>query len=137
MGLKFSKHVFAYVAGIVDGEGSVCLTKKAKNENRRPVLTVPSTTFEILNWLWITFGGSISAKRKNKPHHSSSWVWALEGDSALELLKEIVPYMRVPVKIDRVKLLLLEYKKVTPRNGKYTQEQRCAKQEFERKFFEL
>jgi len=41
----------AYLAGIIDGEGSITLTKMHKGEHRRPCLTIPSTDLELLNYL--------------------------------------------------------------------------------------
>ena len=37
-----------YIAGIIDGEGSICLTKHHPNEFRSPEISVTSTTYEIL-----------------------------------------------------------------------------------------
>ena len=37
-----------YIAGIIDGEGSICLTRNNANEHRSPNITVASTIYEIL-----------------------------------------------------------------------------------------
>ncbi|MFJ7728371.1 hypothetical protein ACIQXV_19755 [Neobacillus sp. NPDC097160] len=38
----------AYVAGIIDGEGSITLTRMHENEHRRPCITIASTDKELL-----------------------------------------------------------------------------------------
>ena len=56
-------------------------------------------------------------------------------DDSLRFLDLVFPYMREPEKIRRARLLLYEYKSVTPRNGKYTPTILERKKEFETRFF--
>ena len=51
------------------------------------------------------------------------------------MLERIVPYLRVPEKVNRANLVLTRYKDVTPRNGKYSDVQHETKLEFEYSFF--
>jgi hypothetical protein len=51
------------------------------------------------------------------------------------ILTLILPYMKEPSKIYRGNLILSDYKLVTPRNGKYSEQQQIAKKFFEYKFF--
>jgi hypothetical protein len=85
--------------------------------------------------MWSRFGGCISTKRTYSHAHSASGVWALGGDAALKFLDLIFPYMREPEKIRRARMLIEEYKSVTPRNGRYTPMSLKRKREFERRFF--
>lgn len=126
-----------YIAGIIDGQGSICLTQQHKNEHRTPVITVASTTYEILEYLKENIGGSISKKKTYQEHHKQSWQWSIKTNLVIELLKEIKDYLLVPEKKYRADLIVNEYKKVTPRNGRYSEEKLKAKLEFERKFFDF
>jgi hypothetical protein len=99
-------------------------------------VTVPSCTPELVSFLQATFGGSVSNKKPDKKNHTPSQAWRVTGDKALELLSKILPYLKEPEKIRRGKLLVDEYKKLTPRNGKYTDERRAKKLGFEHRFFE-
>ena len=126
-----------YTAGIIDGEGSILLTRNKPTENRHPAVTVPSTTFEIINALWCTFGGRIASKHPSKAQHSPSWVWALDGDAALDLLDKVRLYLVVPQKIARANFLVNRYKTVTIRNGRYTKKELLRKKKFEEDFFKL
>ncbi|MDQ1144432.1 hypothetical protein QE429_001259 [Bacillus sp. SORGH_AS 510] len=41
----------AYIAGIIDGEGSITLTRMHKKEHRRPCITIASTDKELLSYV--------------------------------------------------------------------------------------
>lgn len=53
--------IYAYTAGIIDGEGTITLTKiHSSNEFRYPVVSVSSTTYSFLEYLKLHFGGTIT-----------------------------------------------------------------------------
>ena len=70
-----------------------------------------------------------------KENHKQSWHWTLVGNKVLNLLPKILPYMLEPSKVYRANLLVSEYNKLTPRNGKYTDEMKSSKRDFEYRFF--
>lgn len=41
----------AYIAGIIDGEGSIMLTKFHKNQYPSPCVSISSTDMELLEWI--------------------------------------------------------------------------------------
>lgn len=126
-----------YIAGIIDGEGSICLSKdSASNQFRYPNIQVSSTTYEMLEYLKNKIGGSISKKKESKEKYKEAWKWQIKTNLTIELLNEIKEYLLVPEKKYRANLICDEYKKVTPRNGKYTEEKLQAKLDFEKRFFE-
>lgn len=125
----------AYIAGIIDGEGSILLTRLHGSEHRAPQLTVSSTTPEILDFLKLHCGGSICSHRTYQEHHKPHWSWRVSHNAALAVLSQIVDYLLVPEKSFRARHILNGYKKVTPRNGKYTAEMLAAKYSFEEGFF--
>ena len=61
---------------------------------------------------------------------------AVSSRQALSLLRQVSCYLRT-YKAGRAQLLLAEYLRVTPRNGRYTAEQRAAKAAVEERFFSL
>ena len=127
---------YSYVAGLFDGEGSVTLTKKRKtDEFRTVVVSMSSTSIELLAFLRNEFGGCIVRNKKYKPHHKDSWSWSLERRRALCFLNKIIPYMIEKSKLKRSKLAVSKYEKVTPRNGRYSDKLRDAKMKFEKDFF--
>lgn len=126
-----------YIAGIIDGQGSICLTKNNANEFRSPNIQVSSTTYEILQYLKNTIGGNISIKTKYNEKYKDSWKWQIKTNLTLELLNEIKDYLLVPEKKAKAELLINEYKSVTPRNGKYSKEKLKQKLNFEERFMKI
>lgn len=54
----------AYIAGIIDGEGSIMLQKFYSNEPPAPCVSIASTTLELLKWVQKTVGkGTIKLKK--------------------------------------------------------------------------
>lgn len=127
--------VVGYAAGILDGEGSVCLVRLKPNEQKAPTVYVSSTTPEILEVLkkhfggWITKGGD-----PKKDNHRRIYQWVLQHGRALKFLELVEPYLFEPEKKRKAQLLLTQYKEVTPRNGKYTPEMKIKKEAFEHEF---
>jgi hypothetical protein len=125
----------AYIAGIVDGEGTVSLVRHHSGERRRPVVSVANTEYELLAYLKQTIGaGRITRKCVAKDHHTPSFAFAIYSRQALELLRQISSYLRTH-KRARAELLLAQYLLVTPRNGRYTGELIAARAAFETQFF--
>jgi len=110
----------AYLAGIVDGEGTVTLTRRHKNETPAPKVSVANTNLELLRWIKVRIGGVIVSKKKYKSHHSDSYIWYACQDRAICFLNEIKKFLIV--KKEQADLITGKYKKVTHRAGKYTYE---------------
>lgn len=91
----------------------------------------------MLDYLKENLGGSISTVKKDKESYKDAWHWKIKGNKAIEILKVIEPYLLVPEKRKRAKLIIDEYKSVTPRNGKYSAEMLEKKLDFEKRFFEI
>jgi hypothetical protein len=127
----------AYTAGIVDGEGTITLTRTHRDEGRRPVVSISSTELSLLQYIRSIIGaGRITGKVTTRDHHSPSFAYVISGRQALAVLAQISGYLRT-YKLQRCRWLLDEYLAVTPRNGRYTHAQRAAKELFEARFFAL
>jgi hypothetical protein len=66
--------------------------------------------------------------------HTLSFAFRVTNRQALELLRQVQPYLR-SYKVTRAALALKHYLALTPRNGQDTEAQRRARQEFEIFFF--
>ena len=121
----------AYIAGLIDGEGTVTLTRKHKNEFRQLCVSISSTERGLLEYvLSVTGVGKITNKSTSKSHHSHSYAYAVYNRQALSLLVAVAPYLK-SYKRGRTRLILSDYLAVTPRNGKYTDEILARKKAFE------
>lgn len=113
----------AYIAGLIDGEGTITLPRKHRNENRQLAVSISNTEKSLLNFVLETIGaGKITGKRTTRPHHTLIFTYALYNRQALNLLKQIQPYLRT-YKSERSALMLRDYLNLTQRIGKYTENQ--------------
>lgn len=110
----------AYIAGIVDGEGSIGLWRHHKNETHTPNVTVANNSLELLQWIRAKVGGTIVSKKKRLEHHQNSYAWSVRQDRAIRFLNDIKEFLIV--KRPQAELIIKEYKAVTHRSGKYTSE---------------
>ena len=121
----------AYIAGIIDGEGTITLARKHRSENRQLAISISNTERYLLDYILLVVGaGKITTKRTYKSHHKSSFTYAIYNRQALCLLAQVHLYLRT-YKARRSELILENYIELTPRNGKYTDEQRMARKNFE------
>ena len=121
----------AYIAGLVDGEGTITLSRKHTNERRQLVISVSNTELAILDFVLRQVGaGKITTKRTVKAQHSPSFTYAIWNRQALNLLDQVAPFLR-SYKSHRAQLVRDNYVRLTPRNGKYTPAGLAARQRFE------
>lgn len=121
----------AYLAGLIDGEGTITLTRKHANENRQLAISISSTERGILQFVLERTGvGKITNKRRACEQHQPSFAYAVYNRHALALLAQIFPYMH-SYKRERARLILDNYIRLTPRNGRYTPSLRAEREAFE------
>lgn len=121
----------AYLAGLIDGEGTVTLCGKHAGEMRHLVVSISNTELRILEFAQVSVGaGKLTRKRTSKVHHTPSYAYSLWNRQALALLGQVEPYMQ-SCKRDRARLALRDYVRLTPRNGKYNETVRVERGAFE------
>lgn len=82
----------AYVAGLVDGEGSIW-SSYPKTGMRPLALVVSMIHRPTIEWLHGKCGGYVSPRRSNAANARQAWVWHLHGIRSGSLLKRIIPFM--------------------------------------------
>ncbi|HET9680067.1 MAG TPA: LAGLIDADG family homing endonuclease [Gammaproteobacteria bacterium] len=128
---QLSKVDAAYIAGLIDGEGTVALSRKHAKDNRQLCISISNTESALLEYALQTIGtGKITAKRTVSDKHTPSFVYAIYNRQALSLLEQITPYLRT-YKRERACLILRDYIRLTPRNGKYTDALKGERLKFE------
>jgi hypothetical protein len=92
----------AYVAGLLDGEGSLCIgMSRAKSAGRAPSywlqVGITNTDRALMDWLLATFGGHISdnSHAPTKRQYSPCWAWRIMGTQAVPFLEALKPYVRI------------------------------------------
>ena len=68
----------AYVACLVDGEGTTALSRKHANEGRQLVISISSTERPLLDFARGRIGaGKITSKRIAKAHHAPAFTYSI------------------------------------------------------------
>lgn len=134
---KLSPVNAAYIAGIIDGEGTVTLTVKQKGGTHHLAVTISNTDLPLLQYIKNLIGaGKLTTKKTYKTHHLPSYTYAIYSRQALDLLTQVTVYLRT-YKHKRAELALENYCKVTPRNGKYSQSVLCERHVFVQQFMSI
>lgn len=89
----------AYIAGLVDGDGSIMLLKCHTDrgiEDHILRLRIGQTTEPVLTWVKLVTGvGNIHRPKRNSPLHRSRYEWSCAGKKAFQVIQEIEPYLIV------------------------------------------
>jgi hypothetical protein len=112
----------AYIAGIIDGEGTVCIfnstgkTKGIVYPRGRPILSVCNTDQRIVRWLKEKVGGrAATVRRAQNPRCKQTYVWETGWQHARAVLEACLPYLII--KQDQARLFI-EYCKTCKHYGK-------------------
>lgn len=91
----------SYLAGIIDGEGSIAIEIQSQSirHNRKCDyyslrLVVINTNIQLLNWIQSNFGGTIK-QRKPVANRRQCYTWNLCSHNAAHVLQNCYPYMIV------------------------------------------
>lgn len=85
-----------YIAGIIDGEGSIQLKVESRNGVYRlyPTVVVKMTNYKLVKTLHEEFGGSFSTI-KSDGVRKISYVWQLANTTNKLFLEKLLPYLIV------------------------------------------
>lgn len=92
----------AWAAGIIDGEGSIFIMKQGRKDRERDTnyvlrVSVESTDPYMAQELKKIFpsGAVFSSKRDKRPNNSNTLKWQINGKRSVEVLKDLLPFLRV------------------------------------------
>lgn len=85
----------AYVAGLIDGEGCVHLDTPRGTYRARVSIGMTQPALPLLRELHAQFGGTLRLHREATDRWAAAWMLALTGESAVALLVEIRPHLRL------------------------------------------
>jgi len=103
----------AYLAGLVDGEGSILIAKAREGRNTWR-LTISSTYRPVLEWCLLTIGaGSIVRANRYNPKHATAYWWQCYSWNAKAVLEQLLPYMLI--KREKAKQMIQELDRIGTR----------------------
>ena len=110
-----------YVAGFVDGEGSITLQmqKNASGRHCRPILRIGNTNAHVLQLIRDFLGcGCINTMRRESKRWKPSWVLTIAGrKKLLPILISLRPYL--VVKVAQADEVIAFMEEMTPTKGKW------------------
>lgn len=91
----------AYLAGIIDGEGSLTIGNYSANKKTgvlhyQTILSITNSDFSLIQWLHNTFGGNFwkySAKQTPKVSRQAYYRWVATGDLLTHICELVYPFM--------------------------------------------
>jgi hypothetical protein len=129
--------VSAYIAGLIDGEGTITLTRLHAGTHRRLVVSIANTELQLLTFVLEQVGaGKITRKRTVSLRHTPSSCYSISSRQAISLLRQVLPHLR-SYKRHRAELALARYRALTPRNGKYSPALLKERVDFEQTFLRM
>jgi hypothetical protein len=86
---------WAYIAGILDGEGSIGLASHTQPYALCPTVRVVNTHHGLIGELGRLLGGGTRCHLAGRPNQRSTWRWECSGTLAYEVLRRALPYLIV------------------------------------------
>ena len=106
---------WSYLAGLIDGEGCISISRQINNYNNRGCadyiqygfrISITNTSLKLMKWLISNFGGVYYTKREATQKHSTSYEWRPKGrNNNEEILLGILPHL--VIKTEQAKTGLL------------------------------
>lgn len=93
--------LYAYMAGIIDGEGSISIVSSAKHKPYIPKITVSNTNYEMIDLFEKEFGGKVrrrswSSNQKNiNENWKDAYEWTLIHQKAAKVIECLYPFLRI------------------------------------------
>lgn len=82
----------AYMAGLVDGEGTIMLYRRRQYAALR--LVVSNTNAAVLDWCATTMGvGDVQWKHRGNEKHRAAGMWSANSDAAEGIIAQMLPYL--------------------------------------------
>ena len=121
-----NKEELSYLAGIVDGEGSIMIVKQTQSTKKNPsyalLLTVSSTDKILCDWIQQRFGGNVIHCRSGNEKWKTAYRWQIRSWGALMILESISPFLIIK-KIKADYGICFQQRRRKPGVGGITQEE--------------
>lgn len=97
--IKLTKKLqLAYIGGIFDAEGSICIVHGRNHKVKAGFVyqlrvSVGNTNEWLIRWLQLVLGGQVFGG--NYKGRKTYWYWSVASRQALRVLEDILPYLRI------------------------------------------
>jgi hypothetical protein len=114
----------AWLAAIIDGEGTIMIAKRNDPKFRRgfyycPILEISNTNRALLDKVWEMIGeGGVYRDGRNNPHWKKKWMYSASSGVMRAILPQILPYLIVKLEQAKTALEYLRYIESNPIKGR-------------------
>lgn len=105
-----SETEWAYLAGIIDGEGTICITGRP-----RMVVAIYNSNPDLLDWIKLHFGGYVNWTPSRKPEWKPIGRVQFADSFAIEILRGVLPFL--VLKRRQAKIVLAYHETRLPLEG--------------------
>jgi hypothetical protein len=121
-GFEMDAKDWAYLAGIVDGEGCIStlvLTRKNGVVDYQLRLSVANTSPALMQWLTEKLGGNVAKREKKlKPTHRVRYEWYAPSRDIIPILQSMLPYLVIKGEQAKLGIELRQRMEQTPLGGR-------------------
>lgn len=105
------KTVLAYLAGMIDGDGYITVTRSTRSGKIYfgPQVGIAGTRREPHDLASSIWGGKVSLYHPKNPFHRGQYQWSRQDDSAVPIIEAIYPYLLVKKEQASLALDLFEH----------------------------
>jgi len=144
--IEMNKSEVAYIAGLFDGEGSICIVMSkpsAKRQTSSPShslqVGITNTNRDLIDWLHNNLGGYISdnSHSPSRKRESHCWAWRVMSNQSKDFLKLIYPFLKVKRRQAELAIQFQETKGVFTRYLRPTTEEITKRQWYKEEITKL
>lgn len=85
--------MLAYIAGIIDGEGTISFRHPAGCSTYQVYVAISNTDTRLMHRLSLIYEGQVYQCARELPRHKPIFKWTLTGERAVSFIKLIKPYL--------------------------------------------
>jgi len=97
--MSLKRHMLSYLAGVFDGEGSICIIRISPKKGKRPtptyrgVVEIAMTERLILQLFQNIFGGDIYQHKPRNPQNKLVYLWRIRDFRCIAFLNDLMPFL--------------------------------------------
>ena len=122
--LQLSAEEIGYMAGIIDGEGTISILKVTKRKTHHiltPKISLANTDVRLVEWLANRTGTKINSRKRGNEKHRDQYQVQVGGYRCYNLLKMVEPWLTIKRPQCRLVMTFIESRLGQSYNAPYTE----------------
>lgn len=134
----FQDTEFAYLAGILDGEGTITILRTWKKPRQsdilQPQVSIYNTDTTLIDWLRERVGFKIGGRNRAQADKGNKMVWFMQiwGLKTWGVVEPLLPYLKIKLPHAKVLMAFVEHRATSPYNAPYNQKDIALYEEMQR-----